>query len=91
MTELFQRFEALGHRFQGVDLQFRPPGPRHMLVAKSSEWPKPWRAKLCAAKNERNDYRLTAYGASAEVAITELLRMVEAVDAAPFATVRLDG
>ena len=88
MTPL-ERFEALAHRFLGVDLQSRRVtcgggGP-------GCFWPARWRARLVTSKNEHSDYRLTAYGETADAAMVELQQMVEAVERSHLATVRLDG
>lgn len=58
---------SLGERFQGVDLSYRRSG---------ACWPNKWRASLCTSKNERNNYRLEAFGDSAYMAVVNLLDKV---------------
>jgi hypothetical protein len=62
MTPL-ETLSDIGNRFLGVSLDFRRAG---------TDWPAPWRARLVAAKNERADYRVEAFGESAESAIAGL-------------------
>lgn len=68
MDDDLSRLAALGRRFLGVDLQFRRSGVN---------WPGPWRARLLASKNERDEYRLEAYGADASEAIRQLEQLTE--------------
>lgn len=37
-----------------------------------TDWPAPWRARSCTNKNERYNYRLTAYGEAPEDALQKL-------------------
>lgn len=60
--------EALASRFHGLDLQFRRSG---------TGWPSPWRARQIVTKNERADYRITAYGSTAQEAIESLRAEIE--------------
>ncbi len=62
----------LGERFNGVDIQFRRPVP--------AEWSGAWRLRLCASKNEREDYRHTTFGDTFETAAQALLNLVVAAD-----------
>jgi hypothetical protein len=63
----------IGRRFQGVDLQYRREG---------TGWPEQWRARLFASKNERYDYRLVAFGETADAAVAALVTLVADADAA---------
>lgn len=58
-------------RFQGVSIECR------------RDWSPPWRAKLVANKNERDDYRITVYGGTMEEAIVALVAAVEVADGKP--------
>ena len=64
--------ESLGTRFHGTDLQFRRSG---------TSWPCRWRARLLSTKNEREEYRITAFGDTAAEAILKLQIMVNKLDA----------
>ena len=64
--------ESLGTRFHGTDLQFRRSG---------TSWPFRWRARLLSTKNEREEYRITAFGNTAAEAILGLQIMVNKLDA----------
>lgn len=65
-----QQLAAIGARFHGVDLSFRRGG---------TDWPGAWRARLHASKNERDDYRLEAFGDSPEAAIEALADAVNRI------------
>ena len=60
-------------RFHGFDLQRR------------NDWPRRWRARLRVNKNEREDYRLIAWGDTAEQAVRELQFKVLELDIAAHA------
>lgn len=64
----FERFVELGQHLHGIDLQFRRHG---------TTWPNLWRAGLYATKNERSEFRLTAYGPTSDAAIENLLLLYE--------------
>lgn len=66
-TRLEKNLKSLSMRFHGFDLQFRRDG---------SGWEKPWRARMHSTKNERDNYRLTAYGKTPSGAVTALQKMV---------------
>jgi len=70
MNDWLLELQELGARFQGVDLRFRAPQPG---------WPQPWKASLYASKNERANYRLSAFGDTAEDAARGLLAKVAAI------------
>jgi len=67
LTDL-EHLHAIGQRFSGVSLEFRPKECEN----KASPWIMPWRVRLIADKNERDDYRITCYGRTAEEAIKNL-------------------
>lgn len=77
--DALQRLAELGSRFHGSDLSFRRHG---------TDWPAAWRARLHATKNERAEFRMEAFGTTAEDAVTALIARVEAMDAEQY--VRLD-
>ena len=58
---IHDNLEELVRRFHGIDIQYRRSG---------TDWPKPWRVRLIATKNERDNYRITSYGET----------LVEAID-----------
>jgi hypothetical protein len=58
-----QLLQSLGERFHGCDLQFRRSG---------TSWMGKWRARIHSTKNERSEWRLTAYGNTPEEAILNL-------------------
>jgi hypothetical protein len=60
-TSFLGLLDALARRFSGIDLQYRRVG-----------WPRPWRAQMIAAKNERAEYRVAEYADTAELAIRGL-------------------
>lgn len=62
--------ERLGQMFYGFDLKRRKHG---------TDWPKPWRAAVMTSKNEISDYRVSAYGDTAEEACQLLLDRVAAI------------
>lgn len=72
-TDPLQQLATLGNRFAGVSLDFR----RH---AAGTGWPAPWRARLAVTKNERADFRLEAFGNTAEQSIEALRVAVDKVD-----------
>ena len=73
VTDDLSYLEALGARFHGVTLDFRQRG---------TDWPAPWRVRLVATKNEREQYRLECFGLSAQDAIAQLRLVVAKIDRA---------
>jgi hypothetical protein len=67
MNDELAILESLGKRFHGADLQYRRSG---------TDWPNPWRARIQTTKNEREEYRLSAFGAYPKEAILLLQVMV---------------
>ena len=67
---MIEILRELSGRFSGFDLQYR----------RDAGWPKPWRARLVANKNERAEYRLCAYGDSCEAAVARLYGAMCKVD-----------
>jgi hypothetical protein len=55
--------EALARRLAGISLDYRRFG---------TDWPQPWRARMVANKNERDYFRLVAYGETAQEALANL-------------------
>lgn len=74
-TDLFARLTELGKRFQGIDIQFR----RHCPIG----WESTWRIRVLASKNERDDYRITAFGDSFDAAVIAVLAAAQESDSAP--------
>ena len=74
-THLINCLELLARRFNGVDLQARPPEP--------AAWPKRWRARIVTTKNERAAYRLTAWGDTVEEVAAALQTQVDQLDNRP--------
>lgn len=70
--DLVNALHALGARFQGVDIQFRRHQP---------EWPQSWRVRIVASKNERDDFRITAWGDSFAMAATAALEVASRQEA----------
>lgn len=62
-----------------------PPacGGEASLGALAGAWPKPWRARVRANKNERDAYRLEGWGDTHAEAVADLRAQVDAVDARP--------
>lgn len=73
---VFDDLAKLSSRFQGVDVQHR----RSTSCCNGGEWKGDWRVRLLTSKNQRREYRITVYAATAERAIGDLIRHVEAVD-----------
>ena len=65
-----------------LDIQYRVPTPPHSLVAKSSDWVKPWRARY--RPTARLEYRLVGWGVTMEEALADLNEKVAAVDRCKF-------
>lgn len=63
--------KSLGDRFHGISLDYRSHG---------TNWPAPWRVRVLATKNEREEYRVECFGLSAALAIDELRREIERID-----------
>ncbi len=61
---MMEILRELAGRFSGFDLQYRR--------CLGAGWKKAWRARLVVNKNERDEYRLCAFGDSAEAAIAWL-------------------
>ncbi len=72
-------FVKLSTRFLGVDLQRR----RHTNSRGwPGEWPHPWRARLLTSKNERSEFRVSAYGTDIYEAMAALVAAVRDIDSA---------
>lgn len=68
-----EQVHRLVSRFGGIDIQCRN-------AWESIGWKGRWRAKNVTMKNERDDYRLTAFGSTPDEAIQRLIDAVERVD-----------
>jgi hypothetical protein len=64
MGAIERDFWNAAERFLGGSLEYRRHG---------TSWPAPWRARIVASKNERDDYRVTAYGATQDEACERCL------------------
>lgn len=82
--DLFAALTAMGLRFHGFDLTYRRHGPKEWARAETARLELGpgvavdyddvrWRARLVVSKNEQADHRRTAFGYTANEAITKLL------------------
>ena len=72
---LTKEFFDLSSRFEGVDLQCR-----------RSAWLFKYRARIITNKNERAEYRVTAYGNTPEIVMENIIVIVRGIDALQKAT-----
>jgi hypothetical protein len=71
--------DDIARRFAGVDIMYRRHGFDSRCIGGVRSYP--WRARLVTSKNERCEYRVTAYGKTREEAEQGLVSLVEELDA----------
>jgi hypothetical protein len=71
--------DDIARRFAGMDILYRRHGFDSRCIG--GVMSQPWRARIVTSKNERAEYRVTAYGKTREEAERGLIAAVAKLDA----------